>query len=308
MHHDAKVSVIIPTLNAGNYLKPLFASLRRQSVQTNQILVVDSCSKDDTINICKAFGVDCIQIEAKRFDHGGTRNLAASRATGDILVFMTQDALFVDGDCLKNLIKPLDDPSIAASYGRQVPKEEANPIERFLRFFNYPSMGRTKGIEDLPELGIKTFFFSDVCSAIKKSVFEEMGGFPDRTIVNEDMFLAAKLIMKGYRIAYQANAVVFHSHHYPLKRQFQRYFDIGVFFRRNKWIRDLADSEKEGMKYFKEILRFLVDKRQLNWIPYVLIDTVTRFLGYRLGLLEHKLPFFIKRCVSFNKAFWEREI
>ncbi len=308
MHHDAKVSVIIPTLNAGNYLKPLFASLRRQSVQTNQILVVDSCSKDDTINICKAFGVDCIQIEAKRFDHGGTRNLAASRATGDILVFMTQDALFVDGDCLKNLIKPLDDPSIAASYGRQVPKEEANPIERFLRFFNYPSMGRIKGIEDLPELGIKTFFFSDVCSAIKKSVFEEMGGFPDRTIVNEDMFLAAKLIMKGYRIAYQANAVVFHSHHYPLKRQFQRYFDIGVFFRRNKWIRDLADSEKEGMKYFKEILRFLVDKRQLNWIPYVLADTATRYLGYRLGLLENSLPLSIKRYISFNKAFWEREI
>jgi len=305
LHHDAKVSVIIPTLDAGNYLKPLFASLRRQSVQTDQILVVDSCSKDDTINICKAFGVDCIQIEAKRFDHGGTRNLAASRAIGDIIVFMTQDVLLVNGDCLEILIKPLDDPSIAASYGRQIPEGDANPIETFLRYFNYPASGRIKGLGDLPELGIKTFFFSNACSAIKKSSFQEMGGFPPKTIMNEDMCLAAKLILKGYRIAYQADAVVYHSHHYSLMTQFKRYFDIGVFFRRNQWIRDQTDSEKEGIKYFKEILRFLVDNGQLNWIPYALVDTATRYLGYRLGLLEDRLPLSMKKCLSLNKAFWE---
>lgn len=299
------VSIIIPTLNGGKYLGKLFGILQEQSVSPAQILVVDSSSQDNTLKICGAFGVDIIQIEAKTFDHGGTRNLAASRATGDILVFMTQDALFADGDCLENLIEPLDDPSIAASYGRQVPKEDANPIERFLRFFNYPSSGRIKGIEDLPRLGVKTFFFSNACSAIKKSAFKEMGGFPPKTIMNEDMFLAAKLIMKGYRIAYQANAVVYHSHNYSLMTQFKRYFDIGVFFRRNQWIRDLANSEKEGIKYFKEIFRFLVDNKQWNWIPYALVDTATRYLGYRLGLLEDRLPLYIKKGVSFNKDFWE---
>lgn len=299
------VSIVIPTLNGGKYLGKLFGSLQEQSVRPAQILVVDSSSQDNTLKICGGFGVDIIQIEAKTFDHGGTRNLAASRATGDILVFMTQDALFVDGDCLKNLIEPLDDPSIAASYGRQIPKEDANPIERFLRFFNYPSSGRIKGIADLPRLGVKTFFFSNACSAIKKSAFKEMGGFPPKTIMNEDMFLAAKLLMRGYKIAYQPNALVYHSHNYPLTTQFKRYFDIGVFFRKNQWIRDLANSEKEGIKYFKEIFRFLVDNKQWNWIPYALVDAATKYLGYRLGLLEDRLPLYIKKGVSFNRDFWE---
>lgn len=298
------VSIIIPTLNGGKYLGKLFGTLQEQSVSPAQILVVDSSSKDNTIKICNAFRVDLIQIEPKTFDHGGTRNLAASRAIGDILVFMTQDTFFRDPGCLGNLIRPLDDPRIAASYGRQVPKEDANPVEKFVRSFNYPSMEMIKGIDDLSRLGIKTFFFSNACSAIKKGAYEEAGGFPEKTIMNEDMFLAAKLLQKGYKIAYQANAVVYHSHNYSLATQFKRYFDIGVFFNRNRWIRDLAKSEKEGVKYLKEMFRFLVDNRQWNWIPYALIDTTNRFLGYRIGLLEKLLPLWLKKRISYNKKFW----
>jgi rhamnosyltransferase len=299
------VSIIIPTLNGGKYLGKLFGTLQEQSVSPAQILVVDSSSKDNTIKICNAFRVDLIQIEPKTFDHGGTRNLAASRAIGDILVFMTQDTFFRDPGCLGNLIRPLDDPRIAASYGRQVPKEDANPVEKFVRSFNYPSMGMIKGIDDLPRLGIKTFFFSNACSAIKKGAYEEAGGFPEKTIMNEDMFLAAKFIMKGYKIAYQSDAVVYHSHNYSLTTQFKRYFDIGVFFNRSRWIRDLARSEKEGVKYLKEMLRFLVDNRQWKWVPYALGDTANRFLGYRIGLLEKVIPLWLKKKMSYNVIFWD---
>ncbi len=258
-----KVSVIIPTKNGGQYLRKLFSSLKEQSIEPVQILIVDSSSEDDTLKICKDFGVDLIQIDAKTFDHGGTRNLAASKAKGNVLVFMTQDALFRDSECLENLIKPLlEEFMVVASYARQIHREDANPVERFARFFNYPPMGVTKGMDDLPKLGIKTFFFSNVCSAVKKDIFEEVGGFPEKTILNEDMFLAAKLLQKGYKIAYQPDAVVYHSHNYSLATQFKRYFDIGVFFSRNRWIRDLASSEREGIKYLNELIRFLVANRQ----------------------------------------------
>ena len=151
-----KASVIVPTRNGGKCLEQLFKTLREQTFRPVQILVVDSSSDDDTQNICKAFGADFIQIDAKTFDHGGTRNLAASRATGDILVFMTQDALPRETGCLENLIRPLYDYKIAASYGRQIPKEDANPVEVFVRYFNYPSVEMTKGIDDLPRLGGKS--------------------------------------------------------------------------------------------------------------------------------------------------------
>jgi rhamnosyltransferase len=165
----------------------------------------------------------------------------------------------------------------------------------------------TKGIDDLPRLGVKTFFFSNACSAVKKTAFIEVGGFPNKTIMNEDMFLAAKLLVKGYKIAYQPEAVVYHSHNYSLATQFKRYFDIGVFFNRNRWIKDSAKSEKEGFKYLKEMLRFLVYNKQWNWIPYALVDTTNRFVGYRVGLLESSLPLSIKKKVSFNKSFWGHE-
>ena len=300
-----KVSVIIPTRNAEKYLERLFETLKEQSVKPDQILVVDSSSNDGTPTICGAFGADLIKIGAKTFDHGGTRNLAASMTLGEILVFMTQDALFNGKECLKDLINPLENPTIGAAYGRQVPKEDANPVERFVRAFNYPSGKVIKGIDDLPRFGVKTFFFSNACSAIKNSVFKEVGGFPEKTIMNEDMFLAAKLLMKGYKIAYQPDAVVCHSHNYSLPAQFKRYFDIGVFFARNRWIKNLTRPEGEGVAYLKKQLIFLSHNGQKSWIPYALADTMTRFLGYRIGLSEKRLPLYLKRMVSHNKGFWE---
>ncbi len=303
-----KVSVIVPTRNGGKYLERLFKTLRAQSFRPAQILIVDSSSDDDTIKICDDFGVDLIQIDAKTFDHGATRNLAASSARGEILVFMTQDALLKDNTSLENLLIPLEDITIAATYGRQVTKKNANPIEKFVRSFNYPSSPAIRGIDDLSRWGIRTFFFSNVCSAIKKSAFVEAGKFPEKTIMNEDMFLAAKLIMKGYKIAYQPDAVVYHSHIYSLQTQFKRYFDIGVFFNRNKWIKDVAKSEKEGMRYVREEIRHLFLNKQMTWIPYALVDAANRFFGYRIGLLEGTLPLWLKKRLSNNKNFWNGEV
>lgn len=300
-----KVSVIIPIRNGEEYLWQLLVILREQSIRPAQIVVIDSSSEDNTVKICNAFNVDIIQIEAQGFDHGGTRNLAASRAIGDIFVWMTQDALCKDSVCLENLIRPLFNPTVAAAYGRQIPREDANPIERFARSFNYPSIGMIKGMDDLPKLGVKTFFFSNVCSAVKKDAFQEVGGFPEKTIMNEDMFLAAKLLQKGYKIAYQADAVVHHSHNYSLKTRFKRYFDIGVFFNRNRWLRNLACPEREGIKYLDEEMIFLFTHGHKWWIPYALVDNMVRYLGYRASLLEKVLPLYLKKCTSYNKGFWE---
>lgn len=308
MDNELKVSVIIPTRNGGHYLTPLLSSLKEQSLKPVQILVIDSSSEDCTIEICKSFGVDIIQIDAKAFDHGGTRNLAASRSIGDILVYLTQDALFKDSRCLENLVKPLANPKIAASYGRHINREDTNPIEKFVRYFNYPSTEMIKGLEDLPTLGIRTFFFSNVCSAIKKNIFEEVGRFPDKIIRNEDMFLAVKLMLNGYKIAYQPETVVYHSHNYPLSILFKRYFDIGVFFSRNRNIVELSKARKDGLKYLKEEIRFLIETKQWSWLPIALLDTIVRFVGYRIGILEKRIPRWLKKKISYCTSFWERDV
>jgi rhamnosyltransferase len=90
-------------------------------------------------------------------------------------------------------------------------------------------------------------------------------------------------------------------------RQFRRYFDIRVFFSTNRWIKDLARLEGEGIRYLKEEIRFLSSNGRIRWIPYALADTTVRFLGYRMGLLEGWMPLSIKKRMSYNKGFWEHD-
>ncbi len=121
---------------------------------------------------------------------------------------MTQDSLPADEYSLENLLKPLVSNEAIASYGRQIFNQDAAPTEQFARIFNYPDTPTVKGIDDLPKLGIKTFFFSNVCSAIKTKEFKELGGFPENIIMFEDLIFAAKAILKGYKIAYVPEAKV----------------------------------------------------------------------------------------------------
>ncbi|MEW6002435.1 MAG: glycosyltransferase [Nitrospirota bacterium] len=279
-----KISVIIPTLNAGRYLENLLSRLYDQDARPSEIVIIDSSSQDNTIDISRNFGVKSIIISNYNFNHGKTRNMAAIEAEGDVLVFMTQDALPVDNKLLGNLTEPLQAADIAATYGRQIPKSDASPLEVFLRHFNYPDSGMVKGLDDIQHYGIKTFFFSNVCSAIKKDLFLKSGMFPD-VRANEDMIMAAKLILSGYKIAYVPDAVVIHSHNYSPFQQFRRYYNIGSSLKNNAWILKYARAEDEGIRFIKKQVRFLVVERKYLWIPYIFLDYVAKYSGYRIGLI-----------------------
>jgi rhamnosyltransferase len=301
-----KISLIIPTLNAEGYLEEIIKSLKEQTLQLNEIIIIDSSSDDRTVAIANELGCRVIVIERKNFNHGGTRNLGVRESTGDVVVFMTQDALPVDSSLIKNLVAPLADKSIAASFGRQVPKPEASPPEIYTRLFNYPEEPVVKSKDDLPSLGIKTYFFSNVCSAVSRSDFDEVGGFPEKTILNEDMMLAVKLITKGYKVAYIPSAAVWHSHNYSSLQQFNRYFDIGVFFSMNRQIFKGINNEGEGLRFLKGQLNYLLKKGHYFWIPNVIAVTAAKYAGYRLGLMEKSIPLFLKKYFSMNSSFWDR--
>jgi rhamnosyltransferase len=288
------VSVIIPTYNAARHLEGLLSSLERQSFEV-EVIVIDSSSTDNTKMIAKDNKVKLISIERKNFGHGVTRNAATLHARGDVVVFMTQDALPSDQFCVENLIKPLEIDSIAAVYGKQIPRKEAIPPEKFARLYNYPDRPIIKGMEQIKEMGIKTFFFSNVFSAIRRKEFEEIGGFPENVIMFEDMLFAAKLIQRGYRIAYVPEAKVVHSHDYLLTQQFKRYYQAGVSFKMNPWFMDYAGSNKEGIKFLKEEIKFLFKQKEYPWVFYAILEAMCKYTGYQSGLNYDKLPRFLNK-------------
>jgi rhamnosyltransferase len=300
------ISVVIPTLNAAESIGTLLSSLKQQSVDT-ELIIIDSASTDKTVPIAQSLGAKIIQIRREDFDHGGTRNRAAREATGDILVFMTQDALPADKFVVERLTDALKGPGVAASYARQIARADASPPEAFVRAFNYPSEPLVKTIAQIPMLGFKTFFFSNVCSSIRKDVFNELGGFPEGVIMDEDMLFAARAINNDYSIVYVPEASVFHSHQYDWFGQFRRYFDIGVSFRGHGNLLRVGTMGGEGMRFVREELQFLWKNNARFWIPYVLIELVCRYAGYAMGYRYPYVPRFLRRLMSLHRNYWDKD-
>lgn len=308
MKRHFEVSIIIPTDKPGCYLPKLVETVLAQTTKPDEIVVVNSSLDDISGSLNRDLPITFIHIPPGSFDHGGARNLGARQSKGQILVFLTHDASPASKDWLELLIEPFRvDEGIAAVYGRQLPRRGASPLEAFARSFNYGDEPIVKGKTDISRLGIKAFFFSNVCSAIKRSAFEEVGGFPEPIIMNEDMALAAKLIMANHKIAYEPRAAVIHSHAYSLQQQFSRYFDIGVFFSSNRWIRSVAPAHGEGWGFLKSQLRFLISSGEWRWIPYALIEGIFKYAGFQLGLWASLFPRVLKRRMSFHKQFWLQE-
>jgi rhamnosyltransferase len=247
-------------------------------------MIVDSSSLDRTTSIAASGNAKIVTVKKEDFNHGKTRNIGVQEAIGDFVVFLTQDALPYDKHCLESLLKPLESSEIVATYGRQMPRSDASPVESFARLFNYDDKSMIKGREHLSSLGLKTFFFSNVCSAIKVKEFKELGCFPENIEMFEDLIFAAKAILKGYKIAYVPEAKVFHSHNFSLMQQFQRYLDAGISLRNNAWIFEHVKANKEGLTFLKQEILYLSKKHHYRWIPYAIAESVFKFAGFWLGM------------------------
>lgn len=278
------ISVIIPTLNAEHEIETLLIALDRQSIQPNEILVVDSASDDKTIELVqKHKGVRLLQIDRQDFNHGTTRDKALRESSGDFVCFLTQDAVPVSDDYLKRLIAPMvDDSDIALVSGRQLPKADARRFEQLVRGFNYPDSPSVRSKCDLEKLGIKTFFASDACSAYRRIAYLECGGF-DHVSTNEDMLMAAKFIASGMKVAYEPHAEVFHSHNLTPAQQFARNRAVGFFLETHADDLMHASEIGEGGRLVKAVSSQLL--REGNLVEFIAfgVDCCARLLGNRAG-------------------------
>jgi rhamnosyltransferase len=302
-----RVSVVIPTYNATAYMDSLLSALETQSRPADEIIVIDSASNDNTMEIAKKYkNVKIMEIKQAEFNHGTTRDKAFLESAGDIVCFLTQDALPKNEFYIENLIKPIQENSkIAMVGGRQVAREDARSSEKYVRLFNYPKASKIWDKKDIDKLGIKAFFISDCCSAYNRNAYIAIGGFEKNILITEDMEIAARFLEAGYKLAYQGGAEVYHSHNYALLEQFRRNFDVGAFLSMYSKHFSKAKTKSEGVRMAKAVFGKLLKEKRFAEALYCWADFSARFLGNFMGARHGMLPLALAKRMSGQRSWWE---
>lgn len=299
------IQIIIPIYKPDNKFIELLRQIKKQEIKNIPVLIIDSGSDEKYLAEIKDMNCKVKKIDSKTFNHGGTRQMGADMfPEKDVYVYLTQDAILADEYAIINIVKVFANKNVGCAYGRQLPHKGAGIFASHARLFNYGTESYIRTLEDSPKYGMKTAFISNSFAAYRRSALKDVGGFPSDTILSEDMYVAAKMLLKNWSVAYCADAKVYHSHDYTIWQEFKRYFDIGVFHARESWIRKrFGAAEGEGKKFVISEAKCLMKKNPLLLVEMIARDGM-KFLGYRLGLNEKSLSKDFKRKISMNGKYW----
>ena len=229
------VTVVLPTLNGAAHLRRLLPLLAAQVTLEGdplplEICAIDSDSTDCTRELLDEHGAHVDRIPRQEFGHGRSRNLAARRARGEFLVFLSQDTEPADESFVARLLAAFRDPRVAGASSRILPRPGDDPLSA-RTVLDLPESSEEPWVRDLdwvdgvwkldPETRAAYLRFNNVASAIRASVFREIP-FPDVQF-GEDFAWAARALTAGHRIAFVPDSVAYHAHEYSMREALDRY-------------------------------------------------------------------------------------
>lgn len=301
-----RVSLVIPTKNALKYLPALFETFAAQLPSPpEEIIVMDSLSTDGTADWCRKQPRTRV-IDESAFCHAETRNRGAAAASGDVVVFLSQDALPKGRDWLEALTAPFADPAVAATYSRQVPYPNASPMETFFLAYRFPDgPPHVRKLDPGQQPDFELAFFSNVSSAVRRSALlaHPLDG---KLIMSEDQQLSRDLLLAGYAVIYTPASVVTHSHQYRLSEAFRRYFDSVYSLRQIYPSHGMGTSAGIGARYVLAELKFMI-RRHPFWLPYYFLYTAAKALATFMAHRAERLPRRWVKRMSLHRYYWDRQ-
>ena len=258
-----RVTIVLPTLNGARDLARLLPALAAQELDGGfELRAIDSESDDRTVELLEHAGAHVERIARAEFRHGLTRNQCARGARGEVLVFLSQDALPLDVTFLAELVRPLaEDERAAGAYARILPHEDDDPLTKRTVLAAPEASAEPRVYERLRESNaphVDAVHFNNVASAIRRDVFEQHP-FPDVPF-GEDLVWATRALERGSRIHFAPRAVVLHAHRYGMRSAYARYKLDASFHRHvdGKRVRPTFTSALKGLAYeLKQDLAFV---------------------------------------------------
>jgi len=301
------ISVVIPVKDGGSDLVRCLDAIARQQIEEHvEVVVVDSGSTDGSAERAERAGARVESIPATEFHHGRTRNFGARIATGRTLVFTSQDAYPASDSWLARLVAPLRENKVVAGvYGRQLPHDDARPPEQYFLDFLYGPSPRRQELDSENQLSFAATLFSNVNSAMPRHVWEAYP-FSEDIIMSEDQEWSRRVLLDGYVVIYEPEAIVHHSHAYTLAGAARRFFDSGVSAAQSYVAgeRSKAALWSAAANYARGEVIWLWRTGQRRWIPYAAVYELAKFGGLQLGRRHRLLPRALKTRISAYPGYW----
>lgn len=211
-----RVSLIATVLNEGDAIIRLMDSLREQSRQADEIVIVDGGSRDETVELIRGYSaalpVQVIVAPGANISRG--RNVAIAAATGDVIA-VTDAGVRLTTDWLKELISPFEsDPNLTGVAGFFVP----DPHTIF-----EAAMGATV-LPQREEIDAATFLPSSRSVAFKKSAWTSTGGYPEWLDYCEDLVFDLRVKALAGRFAFAPDALVYFRPRGSLRSFYKQYY------------------------------------------------------------------------------------
>lgn len=265
-----KLSVIIPAYNEQNYIGDCLKSLLSQSYANFEIIVVDDGSTDKTLDIVK-------KLQASTFSQnhkgpGSARNLGASNAKGEILIFVDADMTF-EKDFLKDLVAPILKKKTIGTFSKN--EMNANASNVWSKCWN---INRNWPIDRLIPPNYPDT--APVFRAILKREFDKVNGFSLKGEYTDDWSLWEKLKVKA---TLASGAEYFHTNPDNLKEVYSS----------ARW---LATNKFISGNFFRKIKSIIFFS-----LPFSVVIGVYKSFKF-------KIPYFLIFKLIFDYAVWTKVI
>lgn len=233
------INVIIPVKNGEKTLEKCLEAISRQTIADElEIIVLDSCSTDKSVEIAVKYNARVINIPDGTFNHGLTRNMGVKYANDNLLYFTVQDAYLAEASQLEKMAAHFADKELQAVVGMQAISNDPdkNPARWFKRmstpvtsYSHFPNGTFSKLC--LKEQLSSFAYWDDVNAMYRRSALEAIPFI--ETDFAEDKFWAKDALQAGYKIAFDPSLVVYHYHHYDFKYAFKVEYILNYAYYKN---------------------------------------------------------------------------